>query len=202
VSIFVVRHGETPLNAARIVQLPETPLSPRGVMQAEQLAERLVSEGVARILASDLRRAVMTAERIQARTRAPLSLDDTLRERDFGAVRGTPYAELPQDIFAPDYVPPGGESWATFHARVARAWDAVRRAAAATDGPLVVVTHGLVCGALVARHLGVAADAAPVRWANCSLTEIAAAPPWTVHRLNCTAHLADGAVDVEPGGAA
>jgi hypothetical protein len=34
VAIFIIRHGETPGNAARVVQTPETPLSARGVRQA------------------------------------------------------------------------------------------------------------------------------------------------------------------------
>ena len=40
-----------------------------------------------------------------------------------------------------------------FHARVADAWELVARVAAATDGNLAVVTHGLVCRALVDQHL-------------------------------------------------
>ena len=40
-SILLIRHGETALNAARIVQHPETPLNERGVGQARRLAERL-----------------------------------------------------------------------------------------------------------------------------------------------------------------
>jgi len=64
VSIFVVRHGETDLNAARIVQLPGTPLSTRGIAQAERVAQRLARAGIARILSSDLARAAMTASRI------------------------------------------------------------------------------------------------------------------------------------------
>ena len=52
-AIFVVRHGETPGNAARVVQTPETPLSARGALQAERLARRLADAGIGHILASD-----------------------------------------------------------------------------------------------------------------------------------------------------
>ena len=72
--IFLIRHGETEGNAARIVQRPEIPLSPRGQAQAEALARRLAKESVARIVSSDLARAVGTAERLERATGAPLSL--------------------------------------------------------------------------------------------------------------------------------
>lgn len=197
-SILIVRHGETDLNAARVVQLPETPLSARGRRQAERVATRLAGLGVARILSSDLTRAVMTAACIEERTGAPLAYDSGLRERDFGDIRGTAYAEFDGDIFAADYVPPGGESWETFMARVAAVWERVAHLATETSGNLVVVTHGLVCHALAARHVRCPDDPAPLRWDNTSLTEVDSASPWTARLVNCTAHLTD---DADLGGA-
>ena len=152
--IFLIRHGETASNAARVVQTPETPLSDRGCAQAEQLARRLATEGVARILSSDFPRAAMTAERVQAATGAALAFDPLLQERNFGDIRGTPYAELGVDLFGPDYAPPGGETWEAFHARVDRAWDHIQGAAAEGPANLAVVSHGLVCYSLVLRHVG------------------------------------------------
>ncbi len=191
-SIFVVRHGETDLNAARIVQLPATPLSARGILQAEHVARRLAGVGIAHILSSDLERAAMTAARIAAATGAPVEHEPLLRERDFGAIRGTPYAELALDIFAPDYVPPEGESWDVFRVRVAAAWERVVEAAAA-PGNLAVVTHGLVCHVLLESHV-CSTEPLPASWPNTSVTEIDATEPWTVRVLNCVAHL-DGAGD-------
>ena len=52
-------------------------------------------------------------------------LDADLRERNFGALCGTPYAEIEFDAFAPDYAPPGGESWDELHARVDSAWERI-----------------------------------------------------------------------------
>ena len=193
-AIFVARHGETELNAARIIQMPTTPLSARGRDQAARLAARLAPLGIARILTSDYLRAVETAEAIAARSGAAIVVDPLLRERDFGDIRGTPYDALGGiDPFALDYHPPNGESWAQFHARVAVAWELVARVAAATDGNLAVVTHGLVCRALVDEHLVLpAGETAPSLWGNTALTEVAHAPPWTVRVLACTAHLVDG----------
>ncbi len=189
-AIFLIRHGETASNAARIVQTPDTPLSERGIEQAELLASRLASLGVAAILASDLARAHMTAERVGAATNAPITLDPGLQERNFGDIRGRPYATLGVDIFAPDYAPPGGERWDEFHARVDAAWPRIVAAATAIDGNLAVVTHGLVCYSLALRQLQLSPqEQAHMRWANSSVTIIESAPPWRVALLNCTDHL-------------
>src|SRR5436190_7267739 len=114
-SIFLIRHGETALNAARVLQMPDTPLSDRGLAQAEALGRRLASHGVTAIVSSDLLRAVMTAEALRRACGAPLTLDAALQERNFGDVRGRAYATLGADIMSPTYEPPGGESWPAFH---------------------------------------------------------------------------------------
>jgi probable phosphoglycerate mutase len=192
-SIFLIRHGETIGNASRVVQHPEDPLSPRGIAQAEALARRLADEGVTTILSSDYARARGTAERLQQRTGAPLVFEPLLQERNFGDLRGTPYSEIGFDMFGLDYAPPNGESWPVFHARVDRAWARIlQHLAATTGGPLAVVTHGLVCRSLAARHLTLPDGAVvPERWENTSLTIIEPPAPWRVGLLNCIAHLDD-----------
>ena len=188
--LFLIRHGETEGNALRIVQHPHIPLSPRGVVQAERLAERLAGEGIASIVTSDYARAMATAERLQRATGAPLIGEPLLRERNFGDLRGRPYAELGFDMFEPDYAPPNGETWTVFHERVDRAWARVQELAAAGGGRLAVVTHGLVCGSLAARHLVLAdGETAPERWDNTSLTIVDWPAPLRVRLLNCIAHL-------------
>jgi len=173
------------------VQHPHVPLSPRGLVQAERLARRLAAVGIVRIVASDYARAVTTAEHLQRATGAPLVIEPLLRERNFGDLRGRPYAELGFDMFEPDYAPPNGETWPMFHERVDRAWAKVQELAAATsDGSLAVVTHGLVCRSLAARHL-ILGDGvvAPERWENASLTIVDWPAPWRVRLLNCVTHL-------------
>ncbi|MGH7895088.1 MAG: histidine phosphatase family protein, partial [Candidatus Binatia bacterium] len=121
-TVVLVRHAETTFNAARVVQPPDTPLSERGREQARRLAARLAGSGIRQIRSSDLARARATAQALHAGTGAPLVLDPELRERDYGTIRGTPYAELDVDIFGADYVPPEGEGWDPFHRRVDQAW--------------------------------------------------------------------------------
>lgn len=193
--ILLVRHGETASNAARVVQTPEIPLSPRGVLQAERLGARLASLSVSRILSSDLSRALETAQRVQAASGGELALETLLQERNFGDVRGTPYSELGVDLFAPDYAPPGGESWEAFHERVDAAWARVRAVAASTPGNLAVVTHGLVCYSLALRHLELPGGAqADLRMPNTGLCLIEPSPPFRVSVWGCTAHLEQAAV--------
>jgi probable phosphoglycerate mutase len=154
--ILLIRHGETAGNAARIVQKPDIPLSPRGEAQADALARRLAGEGITQIFSSDLERAAATARRLRATTGAPIAFDPLLQERNFGDVRGTRYDQLGFDLFEPGYAPPNGETWEMFHARVDQAWARIRTMAAVTPGTLAVVTHGLVCRSIAARHVALA----------------------------------------------
>jgi len=203
-ALFLIRHGETLGNASRTVQLPDNPLSPRGFAQARRLAERLEREGIAAILSSDLARAAQTAEHLARATGLPVRHDPLLRERDFGDLRGTPYAELGFDMFAPGYAPPNGETWEVFHARVDLAWALILEGAAAVDGPVAVVTHGLVCRSLAGRRLVLPEGVAvPERWENTAVTIVESPEPgagseaelwtaqWRVRLLNCIAHLDD-----------
>jgi probable phosphoglycerate mutase len=191
-TIVLIRHGETAGNAARILQHPDIPLSERGHAQAERLARRLASEGITRILSSDMTRAAMTAGHLARATGLPVAYEPLLHERNFGDIRGRSYADLGFDPFAPDYAPPNGESWDVFHARVDRAWARVREVAAATTGHLAVVTHGLVCRSLAARHVALGErHVVPERWENTSVTIVDAQAPFGVQLLNCCAHLDD-----------
>ena len=191
-AILLVRHGETESNAARILQFPDTPLSARGTLQAERLGRRLARLPIGRIVSSDYARARMTAECVARATGAPLELDPGLQERNFGDLRGRPYAQLDCDPFAPGYTPPGGESWEDLHARSDAVWERMVARARETAGHLVVVTHGLVCHSLVTRRFELAEGVlAPVGFANTALTWIEPVPPWRVARANCVAHLED-----------
>jgi len=194
-AIYLIRHGETRSNVERRLQLPETPLSERGLEQAERVAARLRDARIARIVSSDLFRAERTAGAIAAATGVGVELDPLLRERDFGALRGRLYSEV-GDIFSPDLVPPGGESWAVFRARVAQAWVRVTAAARALEqsggGHIAAVTHGLfyrvVLGEHVARGVGEGAEELP-SIGNTALSVIGASPPHRMELVACVAHL-------------
>ena len=202
-TILLVRHGETDGNAARVLQRPDVPLNERGLRQAEQLAERLSADGFVHILCSDLLRARMTAVPLAARSGFAVEESPLLQERNFGDLRGTAYAAVGQDPFGPDFAPPNGEDWPTFHVRVAEAFALIVSRRRSVRGTLVVVTHGLVCRALVERHALLPATViAPERYDNTSVTVLHEHAPHGVSLVNCTRHLTAALEIAGQGGAA
>ncbi|MEO2195728.1 MAG: histidine phosphatase family protein, partial [bacterium] len=117
--IYLIRHGQTALNAARVVQHPDTPLDAIGVQQAERLGARMAEVGLTRILSSDYPRARRTAAALDPHRTIPTELIALLRERDLGTLDGHPYAGVEHQFFGPDHDPPEGETWPLFLARVA-----------------------------------------------------------------------------------
>lgn len=189
-TILLVRHGETAGNASRIIQRADAPLNERGVHQSEQLARRLLDHGFNHIVCSDLLRARMTAAPLAARSGIAIEESPLLQERNFGDLRGVPFADLTENPFRPDFAPPNGEDWLTFHARVANAFDFVVSRRRQVSGTLVVVTHGLVCRALVERHaLLPEGVVGPERFDNTSVTVVHGDAPYDISLINCTRHL-------------
>jgi probable phosphoglycerate mutase len=188
--IYLIRHGETDLNATRVLQRPETPLSERGQEQARRLGERMREVPLSAILSSDYARAHGTAEAVRATTGAPIKVLPSLRERNLGDLRGMAYEDLTMDPFAPDAHPPNGESWPMFYDRVEHAWGEVCTYAESAEGDFAVVSHALVCRALVDRCVPVPEDLRPpeLRFGNTAVTRIEG-PPWAVSLLACCAHL-------------
>ena len=62
-------------------------LNEKGREQARQVAERLAGEQVDAVVASDLHRAIQTAEIIAAPHDLPVLTTPLLRERDWGGLR-------------------------------------------------------------------------------------------------------------------
>jgi probable phosphoglycerate mutase len=84
-------------------------------------------------------------------------------------------------------MPPNGESVEAFHRRVARAFALIARRRRALSGPLVVITHGLVCAAILENHSQGAVVSE--RFDNTAVTLLDPAPPFTARLVNCTRHL-------------
>jgi probable phosphoglycerate mutase len=195
-TLLLMRHGETALNVARVLQPADTPLGERGLAQARAVANRLVAMGVVAVVSSDLPRALQTALAITAATGAPLETTPLLQERNFGDWRGRPYDTLPVDPLTMAPAPPGGESAVEFEGRIARAFAHLLQRHAALGGPLAVVTHGLVIRALLDRHIAVAVGSPwPAHLGNTGLTIVDADPPHAARLVNCTRHLQPEAGD-------
>ncbi len=199
-AILLLRHGETALNAARVLQPADTPLSERGQAQARALAARLSGGRIAAILSSDLPRALMTAAPLAERCGLSVRTSALLQERNFGALRGRAYDTLGFDPQVMDEAPEGGESTADFARRVRQAFEEMLAQHVGLDGDLAVVTHGLLIRVLLAGALQLDAERLHgLTLANTSVSIFDAAPPHALSLLNCTRHLdVDG--DVLPRG--
>jgi probable phosphoglycerate mutase len=170
---LLVRHGESAWNAERRLQgQADAPLSERGRAQGTRLRDVLRTLPVDAAVSSDLLRARETAALAGF---ADARADARWRELDLGAWSGRLEAEVaPEELAAfrrAALVPPGGESWPLFAARVAAAVEELGRA----GGTSAVFTHGGCVRAAVAHVTGARPEtvAGPV---NTSLTLVELAP--------------------------
>ncbi len=148
--LIAVRHGETEWNVERrdMGQL-DSPLTARGVRQAQALASRLAELPFDALYTSDLGRAMQTAQIIAAATGMEPVPDARLRERHLGIFQGLTKpeaaAKFPHEYT--DYVRlghcyeiPQGESGEQRTTRsIAALTDIAERH---VDETVVVVTHG------------------------------------------------------------
>lgn len=87
--LYLVRHGETVDNAAKILQGQEPGrLNQTGVRQAEEVRDRMRNAAIDVFMASDLHRAVQTCEIIAEPHHKPVETTTLLRERDWGDFTG------------------------------------------------------------------------------------------------------------------
>jgi 2,3-bisphosphoglycerate-dependent phosphoglycerate mutase len=94
-------------------------LSETGREQARQLGARRRDDGIDLVFASDLNRAVETAQIAFADAEVPVLLDWRLRECDYGRMNGLPRAQLDRERRRRLDDPfPDGESWRQAVARV------------------------------------------------------------------------------------
>jgi len=159
-NLVLIRHGEAEANVRHIVGgvRGDTGLTPRGVIQAERLRDRLAATGEIAahvLLASSLPRARQTAEIVAPALGLSVTLDDELQELRPGEADGLALGEALARYGVPDFereperpLCPGGESWSGFMKRVG---DALGRIVQTHTGrTIVVVAHGgVVDGAFV-----------------------------------------------------
>ena len=150
--LVLVRHGQTPPNAAGLLLgRADPPLSERGWRQAEALAAGLGPP--ARLISSPLLRARQTA----AAFRRPVEVDQRWIEMDYGDLDGTPVSDIAADVWErwradASFVPAGGESLAAVGRRVREACAELLEEARVAN--VVVVTHVSPIKAAVAWALG------------------------------------------------
>ena len=102
-TIILVRHGETVDNARQIMQgQTQGELNDKGRDQARQVAQRLACEQLDAVVASDLHRAVQTAEIIATPHGMTVQMTPLLRERDWGGFTGRFIPELKGEVWPDD----------------------------------------------------------------------------------------------------
>jgi 2,3-bisphosphoglycerate-dependent phosphoglycerate mutase len=117
--LLIIRHGQTAWNKMKRLQgHSDIPLNEKGEQQAIALGESLKSESLDAIFASDLLRAVKTAEEIAKWHALPVKVDPDLRERCYGVFEGMlpeeielnyPHSHAAWHAADPDHVFPSGE---------------------------------------------------------------------------------------------
>ncbi|HEY3298080.1 MAG TPA: histidine phosphatase family protein [Armatimonadota bacterium] len=159
--IIFVRHGQTVYNnESRYQGQADTVLSDLGRRQAALVAERLKYEDISAVYASDLCRAVETAEAAAAYHNMKVVCDIDLREVGFGEWEGLTVGEIKErypEIYA-NYQrdslknrAPGGERLEELQVRSVRAVEAI--AARHPKETVLIVAHGgpikaFICHAL------------------------------------------------------
>jgi broad specificity phosphatase PhoE len=156
--LTLLRHAETAWNAEGLLQGDsDQPLSSVGLWQAGRLRDRLAGQEFTAAYASDLARAIATAQTVLERHPAvPLTALPMLREVSFGAAEGLPYEAYQNDEGALL----GGLAWRL------GGWLAGLDLAASNEH-LLVVAHG-----------------GPIRVLLCLLLSLPPQRHWSFH-LDC-----------------
>ncbi|MBC9724050.1 bifunctional RNase H/acid phosphatase [Streptomyces sp. TRM68367] len=202
-TMVLLRHGETPLTPQKRFSGSggtDPALSDVGREQAERVAAALARRGaIQAIVASPLARTRETAGIVAARLGLDVSIDDGLRETDFGAWEGLTFAEVrerhPDDLNAwlasPDAAPTGGgESFAATATRIAATRD--KLVAAYPGRTILLVTHVTPVKTLVRLALGAPPESLfrmELSAASLSVVAYYADGNASVRLLNDTSHL-------------
>ncbi|MFN4218603.1 MAG: histidine phosphatase family protein [Candidatus Bipolaricaulia bacterium] len=178
--VFLVRHGETDWNAQlRVMGQLDIPLNERGRAQARRTAELLAHAEFAAIYASDLVRAVETAQIIAAPHRLDVITVPELREARYGLWEGLTREEVLKK-FPHEYEmrrtnpenfrPSGGESRRELYERASQIFSEL--VARHPQQQILVVSHGGTIRAILRFVLGLGPGNGHFAVDNCGITII------------------------------
>lgn len=118
--VFIFRHGQTEDNKNNIFSgWRDSDLTPEGIKEAEEIAEKLKDEPVTKSYESDLIRSKHTLEIVlRPHPNTPIIEDPRIKERNYGNLQGTSKIELKEKdpenfaLWHRSYngTPPNGES--------------------------------------------------------------------------------------------
>jgi broad specificity phosphatase PhoE len=171
--LILLRHGQTDYNVdGRMQGHIDSYLTDAGHEQAAEAAPVLASLAPDRLVSSDLRRAVDTAEVVGAACGLPVKFDPRLRETHLGLWQGQTVAEIERDYPGaiatwrsdPGWAPPEGESRIDVVARSRPVVDELDAEFADSDGvseTVLLVAHGGLIAGLVTGLLELPPSAWP-----------------------------------------
>lgn len=158
-TIYLVRHGESTANKEGIfLGQKNRDLTETGHLQAEKTAEFLSNAQIDKIYASDLERAVHTAEHLAKKKGQKVIQDKGIREIDGGEWDFIKFTDLPI-IYPNEYGKwlsdlgharcVGGESFVEVQERV---YSAIKRIAKENDGKTIAIySHGTAIQAFISK---------------------------------------------------
>ncbi|HEX2566731.1 MAG TPA: histidine phosphatase family protein [Burkholderiales bacterium] len=206
--LCLVRHGETAWNAEHRVQGQlDVPLNGTGLAQAQAIARALSREHFDALYASDLSRALQTAQPLAGLLKRPIVQDRDLRERHYGIFQKLTYAEVkvrfPEDYARfeardPDFAFRTGESLREFSKRSV---DVILKIARENEGKSVAVfTHGGVLDMFYRFIKGLPLQAArDFGIPNCGINRLALeGDRWSMQCWAEVAHLEAALDDFDP----
>ena len=165
--LWLVRHGETEANVAGLYSgHAPTPLTERGIAQAQTLGTLLRNVPVDNVLCSDLERARHTTQLILAEREVPVRNMPELNEMFFGDWEMRHHRDLAREdaenyaVWCNDWqnaTPTNGEGFQAFSRRVERFIAQLADYKACQN--LLVVSHQGVLSVLIARLLSMPAAA-------------------------------------------
>ncbi|SCY09354.1 histidine phosphatase family protein [Butyrivibrio sp. INlla14] len=100
--IYLTRHGQTDLNAKKLMQgRSDIPLNEMGRSQARAAHDKIADVKFDAVYSSPLDRAIETAEIISGVSRSQIIIDERIIETDFGKYEQRPYATmgLPMNLY-------------------------------------------------------------------------------------------------------
>ena len=200
--ILLVRHGESePAVEGESFPLVDghgdPALDPAGEVQAQLIADALVTEPIGAIYVTTLRRTAQTAAPLAARLGIEPRVERVLREVHLGEWEGGVFRrhvadghELALRMFEEQRwdVIPGAEPADVFAARVRAGVE--RIASTHPDERVVAVVHGGVIGQLMVLACGASKGFAFSGADNGSITRLVVGPRgWAIRSFNETSHL-------------
>lgn len=208
--LYLIRHGEAVCNVVPTLagMRGDAGLTPRGVLQAQRLRDRLAATGEIAadvLISSTLPRARQTAEIIAPALGLPIVWEDGVQELRPGEADGLPWEEYlarygERDFRREPFRPlsPGGEHWGEFMLRVSTTLDRIVRQYRGKT--IVIVCHGGVIDTAFLFFSGMSALALPpLEFAtrNASITHWelrqyeGQAPRWRLLCYNDDLHVRD-----------